>query len=83
MSIVYDSLWQWRRYFQMSQEDMSAHIPDKFASLDHELPGSYSVVAQEAPPFEDQPIIDFDRFALADPFTFDWPDECLNLPLYN
>ncbi|CEL01980.1 hypothetical protein ASPCAL01556 [Aspergillus calidoustus] len=83
MSIVYDSLWQWRRYFQMSQEDMSAHISDKFASLDHELPGSYSVVAQEAPPFEDQPIIDFDQFALADPFTFDWPDECLNLPLYN
>ncbi|KAL3488432.1 hypothetical protein BJX62DRAFT_227371 [Aspergillus germanicus] len=58
MSIVYDSLWQWRRYFQMSQEDMT-------------------------PPIGDEPIMDFDQFALADPFTFDWPDDGLNLPLYN
>ncbi|KAJ0415917.1 hypothetical protein BJY00DRAFT_317380 [Aspergillus carlsbadensis] len=58
MSIVYDSLWQWRRYFQMSQDDTT-------------------------PPIEDQPTIDFDQFALVDPFTFDWPDDGLNLPLYN
>jgi hypothetical protein len=32
---------------------------------------------------EDQPIIDLDQFALADPFTFDWPGDGLNLPLYN
>ncbi|KAL2786339.1 hypothetical protein BJX66DRAFT_346895 [Aspergillus keveii] len=53
MSIVYDSLWQWRRHFQMSQDDTN------------------------------QPIIDLDQFALADPFIFDWPDDGLNLPLYN
>ncbi|KAL3449211.1 hypothetical protein BJX65DRAFT_294704 [Aspergillus insuetus] len=70
MSIVYDSLWQWRRYFQMI-------CFSYYYSL------ANSLVAQEAPSIGDEPIMDFDQFALADPFTFDWPDDGLNLPLYN
>jgi hypothetical protein len=67
----------------MSQDDTSANISDKSAFSYYYSQVNIVFAAPEAPTTEDQPIIDFDKFALADPFTFDWPDDGLNLPFYN
>jgi hypothetical protein len=56
MSIVYDSLWQWRRHFQMSQDDTSAHIPDKSAFLTIILRLTLSLLHRKLYPWKTNPL---------------------------
>lgn len=85
MSIVYDSLWEWRKHFQTSQgsDDGGTNTLDKYPAaprFDPHLLTRINLLRSVFTPDGFQSTLAFDHLGgLADTFSFDWADDILNV----